>query len=412
MIPITKPFLGKEEILAAREVLHSGWVTQGPKVREFEEAFAKFTGAKYACATSNCTTALHLALKAVGVVPGNIVITPSHSFIATANAVRCCQAEPVFVDIDEKDFNLSPRKLKNFLDSQCEKKGAFLYFRKKTELTSPESPLEYVDHSRESFGRVAAILTVHQMGMPCDLDAILELAARYHLPVVEDAACAIGSEYRGSDEIFEKIGRPRGDAACFSFHPRKILTTGDGGMLTTNHSAYNEKFHLWRQHGMSISAEARHISKMVQIEEYPVTGYNYRMTDIQAAMGIEQLKKLPAIIERRRAIDKKYRAALTDIPWIQPPLESPQVRSNWQSYPVRILNNAPRPRNAIMQYLLQNGIATRPGIMNAHQEKPYANSLWHLPTSERAREDVMLLPFFTQMEMTDIQTITKVLRKL
>ncbi len=266
MIPITKPMIGDEEIAAATKALQSGWVSQGPCVAEFEQAFAAYVGAEYACAVSSCTTALHLALLAVGVKPGDHVITVSHSFIATANSIRYCGAIPVFVDICPDTFNMNPALLESAI---CE--------------------------------RTKAILCVHQVGMPCDMPKILEIASRHGLPVIEDAACAIGSEIRiGND--WERIGKPHGDIACFSFHPRKVITTGEGGMLTTNNPAWDKHFRLLRQHCMSVPDTARHNASEVIFESYPEVGFNFRMTDIQAAIGCEQLKRLPQIVDKAQGI--------------------------------------------------------------------------------------------------------------
>ncbi len=261
MIPITKPMMDEREAEAARRAILSGWVSQGPEVAAFEREFAEFVGAPHACAVSSCTTALHLALLAVGVQPGDEVITVSHSYIATANAIRYCGAVPVFVDIDPATFNLDPAHIENAVT-----------------------------------GRTRAVLCVHQMGMPCDLAGILQAAGRHALPVVEDAACAIGSEVLW-DGRWEKIGKPHGDVACFSFHPRKVISTGDGGMLTTANADWDRQFRLLRQHGMSVPDTVRHGSREVIFESYPMLGFNYRMTDIQAAVGREQLKRLPEIVE-------------------------------------------------------------------------------------------------------------------
>ena len=246
-IPVARPLLGQEEVSAAGRAILSGWVTQGPEVAAFEREFAAYVGAPHACAVSSCTTALHLALLAVGVRPGDEVITVSHSYIATANSIRYGAARPVFVDIDPATFNIDPRKIGPAISD-----------------------------------RTRAILCVHQMGMPCDMRTILDLARQRGLPVVEDAACAIGSELLWQSQ-WDKIGKPHGNIACFSFHPRKLLTTGDGGMLTTADAEIDRKFRLWRQHGMSMPDTVRHSSREVVFESYPELGFNYRLTDIQAA---------------------------------------------------------------------------------------------------------------------------------
>jgi perosamine synthetase len=361
VIPIARPLVGTGEADAAREAVLSGWLTQGPQVTAFEEEFAGYVGAAHACAVSNCTTALHLALLAVGVRPSDEVITVSHSFIATTNAIRYCGAVPVFVDIGPDTFNVDANAIE-------------------------------VAVTR----RTRAILCVHQLGMPCDLEQILAIARGLGLPVVEDAACAIGSEIR-REGAWEKVGRPHGDVACFSFHPRKVITTGDGGMLTTSSAAWDRLFRLWRQHGMSIPDTVRHGATTVIFEDYPMLGYNYRMTDIQAAVGRVQLRRLSAIIARRRALADRYRGLLQHVAEVCPPAEPLWARSNWQSYCVRLpANVAQRP---VMQAMLDAGVATRRGVTCAHLEPACASIPRRHPltVSEQAQAECLLLPLFPQM---------------
>jgi dTDP-4-amino-4,6-dideoxygalactose transaminase len=371
-IPFARPMLGQPEIEAAARAIRSGWVTQGPEVAAFEREFADFVGAPHACAVSNCTAALHLALRAVGVGPGDEVVTVSHSFIATANAVRYCGALPVFVDVQRETLNMDPALIERAL-----------------------SP------------RTRAILCVHQLGMPCDLAGIIEVARARSLPVVEDAACAIGSEifWNGA---WERIGRPHADIACFSFHPRKLLTTGDGGMITTSNEEWDRRFRLWRQHGMSVPDTVRHAASKVIVESYPVLGYNYRLTDVQAAIGREQLRRLPALLGERRGRAARYGESLAAIAGLRLPVEPVWARTNWQSYAIGIPEGIDQA--ATMQRLLDAGIPTRRGVMCAHREPAYAGPStplragadWScpaggLPESERAQDRMLLLPLYPQM---------------
>jgi dTDP-4-amino-4,6-dideoxygalactose transaminase len=379
MIPIARPSLGAEELDAVRRPLESGWLTQGPEVAAFEREFAAFVDAPHACAVSNCTTALHLALRAAGVRPGDEVITVSHSFIATANAIRYCGAVPVFVDVAPATYNIDPARIAGAVSS-----------------------------------RTRAILAVHQLGMPCDLAAVIEIARRHHLPVIEDAACAAGSEieYRGR---WERIGRPHGDVACFSFHPRKLLTTGDGGMLTTSNPEWDRQFRLWRQHAMSVSDAARHSSKQVVAEQYTELGFNYRLTDLQAAIGRVQLTRLPGTVARRREIAARYHARLRGIAGLHLPFEPAWARSNWQSYCVRLPKGVDQSR--VMQSMLDEGISTRRGVMCAHLEPAYAREPWRAPScdalavSERISADGLILPLYVDMTADDESRVVSSLER-
>jgi len=416
MIPIAKPYLFKEEAEAARSVVMSGWVTQGPKVKAFEEMFAKQVGARFACAVSSCTTAMHLALLSAGVQSGDVVITVSHSFIATANSVRYCGAEPVFVDVEPETYNMDPDELLRVLREECTEKNGCLYYKNVERIAAGESPLKNIYRCIDKssvLGRIAAIMPVHQMGIPCDIARIVEIAKRHRLPIVEDAACAIGSEVSFDGGMtWEKVGKPHGDIACFSFHPRKILTTGDGGMITTNNPELDAKFRLLRHHGMSVPDTVRHESPEVIFENYVTTGFNYRMTDIQAAVGIEQLKRLSDIITERRKLAARYGDLLQGIPHLKLFKPGDTVLPNWQSYPVRLLDGISLSQREIIQRLLDKGISCRRGIMNAHQEPPYQAANWSLPKSEYCRDRTILLPLFNGIELKDMEYVASALKEI
>jgi dTDP-4-amino-4,6-dideoxygalactose transaminase len=358
MIPITIPYLDDAEARAAAEVVRSGWLTQGPRVEQFERALADYCVATHAVAVSSCTTALHLALLALGVGPGDEVVCPSMSFIASANAIRHAGAAPVFADVDPRTFNLDPEAAEAAITP-----------------------------------RTRAILVVHQIGLPANIDRFQALARRHGIEILEDAACAIGSRYKG-----RPIGG-HGSIACFSFHPRKVISTGEGGMVTTYSEGQARRLRLLRQHGMSVSDTIRHSARQVIIEEYVETGFNYRLTDIQAAIGIEQLKRLDGIVRRRRELAARYDRELAGIPWLRTPYVPDWAEPNYQSYAVTLTDEAPIRRNELMQRLLDAGIATRRGIMLAHRERAYAglDRRPHLPNSEWASDHSLLLPLYPQM---------------
>lgn len=371
MIPVARPFIGAEEEHAVIDVLRSGWVTQGPRVAEFEKKFSAYIGCDHSVAVSSCTTALHLAFVAIGIGPGDEVICPSLSFIATANSIAYVGATPVFCDIDLATYNLDPSAIEG--------------------LITP---------------RTKAILVVHQIGLPAEMTAILAVAAKYGLAVIEDAACAIGSEYEGN-----LIGKPLGTMACFSFHPRKILTTGEGGMIITNDAILADKLRKLRQHAMSLSDVARHNAKQVTAETYDEVGYNFRMTDMQAAMGIVQLDRLQGFLQRRRYLASRYDEALHPLRWLETPFVPSNCRHNYQSYMIRLVEASAAKRDSIMQTLLEKNISSRRAIMAIHRELPYRSEQWEatLPKTNLVTETALILPLFHQMTEADQDYIIEVL---
>ena len=400
-LPLVRPWLTELEARAAHDVVMSGQVMQGPRVKSFETAFARYTGAHHALAVANGTAALILALKAAGVAAGDVVLTVSHSFIATANAVRACGAEPVLLDIEADGYNLDPAQLEAVL-ADCEMRAGQPWCRDTARIARhPESPLY---RTTPPLGRVAAVLAVHQIGMPCAIERIVAAATRFGVPVIEDAACAVGSRIR-VDGSWEPIGRPRGVAACFSFHPRKLITTGDGGMVTTNDPALHERMRLLRQHGMAGNPGSGALADV-----YSVTGYNYRLTDIQAAIGELQLARLDEQVEERRKLVEAYRAALRGEARFAIPNEPDGSYWNWQSLPVRF---GPKKidQAALLRHLADAHIAAKPGIMNAHEEPPYAG-LWRLPQSEARNHDTVFVPLFHGMTDADVARVAAVFRAI
>jgi perosamine synthetase len=372
LIPITKPYLGEEEAQAAANAIRSGWIAQGPLVAEFEGMLAARLGVAHVVATSNCTTSLHLALLCSGVGPGDEVIVPSFTFIATANAVLYTGARPVFVDIDARTYNMDPACVEAAITP-----------------------------------RTRAIIPVDQIGLAAELDAILGIALRHGLRVVEDAAPALGATYRG---------RPVGSispATCFSFHPRKSITTGEGGIIATNDAALAQRARVMRSHGASVSDLARHRATTVTIEVYEEHGYNYRMTDIQAAIGIEQLKKLDDVLARRRRLAERYDALLAGVEGITTPYAPEDAPHTYQSYCIRLDPSRTAPREEVMAGMLERGIATRRGVMAIHEEPHYAGRFGKvsLPVTEAATRETLLLPLYATMTEQEQDRVVDALRR-
>ncbi len=354
MIPITRPELGVEEEVAVSEVLRSGWLTQGEQVARFEQGIARFVKSPYAVATSSCTAALHLALLAVGVGPGDEVICPSLSFIATANAIRHAGANPVFVDIEPATLNIDASKIEAAITP-----------------------------------RTRCIMPVDQLGLAADINAVNAIARRYGLHVVEDAAPALGATVSG-----RRVGA-LSEITCFSFHPRKVITTGEGGVITTSNEEVMQRLRALRSHGASTSDLARNASPAPDLEEYREVGYNCRMTDLQAAIGNVQMGRLDGILAERRRLALRYNALLQGL--VTTPGDAAGRPHTFQSYCVRLEAAAMRPR--VMRHLAEWGIATRRGVMAIHLEPAYRGRVPQTPLTEteRAAAETLILPLFPGM---------------
>ncbi len=376
-IAISLPCTGDDEWAATREPLVTGWLTQGPKVAEFEKAFAGRHQVRHALATTSCTTGLHLILAAMGIGPGDEVIVPALTWVATANVVVYCGATPVFADVDRATNNIDP-----------------------------------ADVARRVTPRTKAVIAVHLFGLCADMDA-LRAVLPPGIPVIEDAACAAGAAYKG------KVAGSLGFAAAFSFHPRKSITTGEGGMVTTNDDALADVANMLRNHGASISEEQRHKGpRPYLLPEFNLLGYNYRMTDLQGAVGLVQLEKLDSFIDERDRWAAYYRGALAGFDWLRmPQLPAEGGRHAWQAFVTYVdPETAPLPRNEIMARLQERGVSTRPGTHAVHMLGYYAQRFGFcaedFPGARDCNDHTMAIPLHNRMTQTDFEYVVDALRSI
>ena len=363
-IAFSRPYFGPEEEAAAAAAVRSGWVVGGPRLRELEAGFAQLGGAAEGIGVSSWTTGGFLLLKELGIGPGDEVIVPSLTFIASVNVIVHVGATPVFADIDPATYNIDPDDIEHRITP-----------------------------------RTKAILPVDQIGLPCEIDRINEIAARHGMLVIQDAACSIGSRFRG---------RPVGGlarATIFSLHARKLVTTGEGGMILTDDAELAARLRRQRHQGMSLSDFDRHGASPTTFETYPEIGYNFRITDVQAGIGVVQLGRLPEMLARRRRVAERYTAALSNHPWLVPPHVPAHAEPNWQSYQVRLRPEAPLSRNALMEALHAEGVPTRRGVMASHLEAPYRANAPALPHTEAAAAECLLLPIHPALEEDAVEAV-------
>lgn len=373
-IPIAVPSVGNAEWEALRAPLESGWLTQGPIVRAFEDAFAERHLVEHALTTTSCTTALHLALVALGIGLGDEVIVPAFTWVATANVVRHCGATPVFVDVESDTFNINP-----------------------------------VSIAAAVTARTRAVIAVHLFGLCADMDAIRK-AIPSHVHVIEDAACAVGAEYHGV------CAGGLGDIGCFSFHPRKIITTGEGGMLTTNDARLAAEVERLRNHGASVPEEDRHLSAApYAMPDFDVIGFNYRMTDLQAAVGLVQLERLDEMLTEREALAALYHEELAELDWLQLPRPPSDNRHGWQSFVAVLGRDSPIERDELMARLQQRGVSARPGThavpsLSVYRQR-FVDEPEQFPVAQLLHHRAMAIPLHNRMSPDDVAYVGQAIRE-
>ena len=370
-IAFSRPYMGDAEAQAASDTVRSGWIVGGPRLAEFERRFAAHCGAAHAVGVSNWTTGAFLVLHAWNIGPGDEVIVPSLTFIASVNVIRHVGATPVFAEIDERTYNIDPADVAGKITS-----------------------------------RTKAIVAVDQIGLPCDIDAVAAVAAAHGVRVLDDAACAFASVNRG---------RPVGSLAevtVFSLHARKVVTTAEGGMIVTDDHALAQRLRLLRHQGMSASDFARHGARPTQFETYPEIGFNYRITDVQAAIGLAQLDRLDEMLRLRRAAAERYTAGLVGHPFVVAPMVPDGLEHNWQSYQVALAPDATLSRNATMDRLYDANIPTRRGVMASHRERPYAELDAVLPITERVADTTFQLPMHPGLSAFQVERVLEQLWRL
>lgn len=384
-IPITKPFFGEEENKAILAPLESGWIVQGPEVKKFEEKFSRWTKSLHSAACTSCTTALHLAVSALGLKSGDEVIVPAFTWVSTANVVEYQGAKPIFCDIDLYTFNIDPSKIENLITS-----------------------------------KTVGMIPVHLFGLVADMDPIMAIARKHKLWIVEDAACAFGGMYKG------KHAGLFGDVGCFSFHPRKSITTGEGGMCTTQSKKLDHDIRSLRDHGATKSDLDRHSQKGgFLLADYTRLGFNYRMTDLQGAIGHVQLDRANWILKRRNEVAEFYKGNLSNIPWLKLPFENKDYIHGYQSYvclfspekpSIRNVDKLYDMRNKIMAELEEKGVATRQGthapVLTDFYSRRYGFKKDQFPNSLLAERVSLSLPIYAQISEEELTWVCSQIKEI